>query len=210
MSDDDDKQIARRKVRSTLDDMLEARRDYQYHVNLGRASQANEEALHANLQTAVMTAWEALRPYAVGSSQRKVRHLWDDAQLWPVERQVEYVPICPACREQRAGLEAGDVCPECDGPIEYQQLPVRDADGQIQYKYAEGLGTLAEYQGQTEETVERTGTFSPQQRVVERPVRLRPEYLFRAARLLDELAEQLNIIGEEANPVADVHEQGEV
>jgi hypothetical protein len=210
MSDEPEKRISRSKVREFVDEMLDARRDYQYHVNLGQSSRASEEALHANLQTSVMATWEALRPYAVGSSQSKVVTLWEDSKLWPTERQVEYVPICRTCREERAGLEAGDICPQCSGTIEYQAAPKRDEEGNILYNYATGLGNLGDYQGQTEEMVVERGTFKPQREVVERPVRLRPEYLFRAARLLDELAKELNIIGEEANPVADVHEQGEV
>lgn len=210
MPDDDDRHISRRKVRQFIDEMLQARRDYAHYQNLGSASGASEEALHANLQTSVMAVWEALRPYAVDHSSGRIEHIWTEAKLWPTSRKVRHIPVCQNCSEVRQGLQRGEACPECRTAIDYRTEYITDDEGEPVCEYKRGVKSLYEYQGQTEVVQKTVGTYKPKTKTVERPVRLKPEYLFRAARLLDELASELNIIGEEASPIADPHEMGEV
>lgn len=202
--------IDRDEARSHIKKMLEARHSYLFHRSLGAASEANQEALHANLHTSVMTVWEALRPHAVSASQGRVTELWEDVKLWPIQQKREHVTECDDCGGRLEGLQRGDACPECGGEVVINSYPVTNAAGDPEYVYECGLASLHKHQGREEVHTVKTGNFNQETKTVRRPQRLRPEYLFRAARLLDELAVELNIIAPEAKPVANPHKQGEV
>lgn len=201
--------IDRAEARNHIKNMLEARHSYLFHRSLGAASDANQEALHANLHTAVMTVWEALRPHAVSASQGRVTELWEDVKLWPVQQKMNAKTECEKCGTQLEGLDKGDVCPDCGGNVTVNLYPVYK-DGERQYVYERGLSSLHKHQGREEVERVNTGNFQQETKTVKRPQRLQPEYLFRSARLLDELAVELNIIAPEAKPVANPHKQGEV
>lgn len=201
-------EIERNEAKRHIQKMLEARHSYLFHRSLGAASDANQEALHANLHTAVMTVWEALRPHAVAGNGR-VAELWEDVKLWPIQQKNEARTECDECGAVLEGLEKGDLCPECGGTVTVNLYPVFE-DGERVYVYERGLSSLHKHQGREEVERVKTGNFQQETKTVRRPQRLRPEYLFRSARLLDELAVELNIISPENRPVADPHEQGEV
>jgi hypothetical protein len=195
----------RKTVHDAYRRCLQAREQYLRSKSLGDTPSA-QEAAHAELHAAVMTWAEALAPYAE-TTKGDVEQLWTSIRLWPVGPKREQVPICVECETPHTGLTAGDLCPDCgDAQVVLRVQPVRDDEGKLVQEYETGLQSLSTYRDRTEVVQRSSGTFNPTTRTEERPLRLPPENLFRAARLLDQLASHAQLLVTSDDPLASPQE----
>jgi hypothetical protein len=183
---------------------LQAREQWLQVASLGKGDDA-QEAAHAELHAATLTWAETLQPYAAATTG-EVERLWTSAPLWPIGPKQRKVPVCVECDATYMELDAGDRCDECGATVVTGVEYVRGEDGQIEQEYERGLDSLSNYRDRTEVIEREVGTFNPTTRVEERPIRLPPENLFRAARLLDRLAQQAELLATPDNPLADPQE----
>lgn len=152
------------------------------------------EELHADLNQAVMGWFEALYPYL--SSQDGVSEYWEDVELWRVGVKQTKALVCQKC-ETRHDPETADPnlgCKNCGAGLGWVALPARNDDGDVEYEYATGLETLTEWTDKTEVVTEKKGRYRPTTVQKVKPLRLPPEALIRAARLLDQAAEELGLL----------------
>lgn len=152
------------------------------------------EELHADLNQAVMGWFEALYPYL--SSQDGVSEYWEDVDLWPTGVKQEKALICENCeaRYDPQKIDASRGCPNCGSSLGWAMLRAYDDDGNVEYEYATGLKTLTEWTDKTEVITEKQGRYRPTTVKKVKPLRLPPENLLRAARLLDQAAEELGLL----------------
>jgi hypothetical protein len=183
---------------------LQAREQWLQVASLGEGADA-KEAAHAELHAAVLTFAETLQPYAVAQGG-VVDTLWTEQELWPIGPKRQQTPVCVECDATYPDATTGAECGACGAALVLGVKYVRDADGQIEQKYERGLESLSEYRDRTEVIEREVGTFNPTTQTDERPLRLPPENLFRAARLLDQLAQEADLLVTPDDPLAPASE----
>lgn len=204
----------RRALERAYLESLEARFLWLEEASKGFPTATREE-LHGILHAKTMSWFEALYPFL--SDREQVEKYWEDVELWPLGYKTEVVDgvECPDCDHQEPATETvqpGDVCLNCgdtylDGIA--LEVVVQDDDGEPVIEYERGLQTLEEWQDRTTTETYTVGTFQTKTRTVERPVRLTPDILLRANRLLDQAAEKLGLLAdvEISVPTTEVDEE---
>jgi hypothetical protein len=175
---------------------IDARR--QWMSIRGRTSNEEyREKAHGDLHEAVLSWFEVLVPY-ISERPGEVKQLWESAPLYPVKPIYEAIWKCPNGdvypQNQEDGPDETDLCPRCGSPLEPAERQVTDDQGRPLYFWKQGLKQLSAW---THETVVETvsgGELSAATKTVERPQRLDPEILMRAARYLDLAANQCSLL----------------
>jgi hypothetical protein len=195
--------IPTRTIHEAYRECLQARRNYQQ-----AAGGPFETDAHEALQDAVASYFEVLRPLL--SSSNGTDELWTKVKLWPTEPVHQPVVICPECglyvpanEMDEAGVEPGDYCPNCarDNPnragrprLETEQIPKTNDDGEVVYRYVEGLKSVdGIFDQRVERTVEYSDALGGHQDTRVETQLVQPEHLKTIARKLDEALKALNL-----------------
>lgn len=195
--------IPTRTIHEAYREALQARRDYQQSTGGPFEQQA-----HENLQDAVASYYEVLRPLL--SSSNATDELWNDEKLWPTEPVYQEVAICPECglyvpadELDEADVAVGDYCPTCTGDsperagrprLEPEQIPATNGQGEVVYHYVEGLESVDDIWDQrVERQVEYSDALGTHQETRVETRLVAPEHLKTIARKLDEALKALNL-----------------
>lgn len=154
-----------RIIQQAQQEVFEARSNYA-RAAATSADDARTAAAAADLHNAVVDYYQALEPL---SDDKNIADEWDDVELW-----TETVP---------ARTEDGDL------------RLVENGDGSTTVAMTEasvGLEGIERYIGATTERTEtETGFLGTYEKTVAEPERLSPPVLFKAAKALDSIAEEL-------------------
>lgn len=169
MSDDDPnwRNIPTTTIHHAYEQCLQARRDYIRGVHVSGADDATIDAMHQDLHGKVMTYYESLRPFLAKSAN--VSDYWEDKKLWETTQ--------PKRDEQ------GELMQTDGGQLAYERVDVC------------GLQTLEDWFGRTQPVTTTVDGFMGE-RVIQtvEPERLSVTALFRVARYLDEVADELDLL----------------
>jgi hypothetical protein len=157
------------------------------------------EQAHGDLHEAVMSWFESLVPY-IAERPGEVKDLWEDAPLWPKTPETDPGLACDHGHawdpdaDDALVADPGDVCPECGAPVEAVELLRYDDAGRQLYEWACGLKRLSTWTNKTVSVEVDGGEWSTESTTIERPQRLKPAVLMRAARYLDIAAEKCGLL----------------
>lgn len=193
-----------RSIREAYQNCLLARR--QWMSVRGRTSRGDaREDAHADLHETTLAWFETLVPY-IAERPGEVKQLWESAPLYPIREKTTPVLGCDDCgwyvpsdSDDADDVSVGDACPvrECaTGAIGTHDLVERDDDGNVLYEWACGLKRLSSWTNRTETVEVDSGQWETDSNTVERPQRLDPTVLMRAARYLDLAAEEAGLLEE--------------
>jgi len=203
-SSDDQQPGGGRSIREAYQNCLIARR--QWMSVRGRTSRGDaREDAHADLHETTLAWFETLVPY-IAERPGEVKQLWESAPLYPIQKQTVDVLGCEDCgffvrldsddAEERA---VGDPCPTqaCPtGALGEFQIVDQDDEGNELFEWACGLKRLSSWTNRTETVQVDSGQWETDSNTVERPKRLDPSVLMRAARYLDLAAEEAGLLEE--------------
>lgn len=188
--------IPRRTIHEAYRDALAARRQFRQSVGGPLAGDA-----HERLQEAVAAYYDVLRPLVESSNATEA--LWETEQLWPIEPRYHEVAICPTCQvyeplTDTEELPLGERCPNCgQDQIERQQVPETDDNGQVVYRYVEGLKSVENIWNQrVEREVEYGDALGSHTETVVETRLVPPEQLHAIAEALDRAMERLSLHAE--------------
>lgn len=203
MSADAQAGVAPASIRQSYRQCLDARR--QWMSVRGRTSDDTiREQAHADLHETVLAWFEALQPY-ISERPGEVKQLWEEAPLYPLEPASDVIDAllcgneeCGAIyeRTEDGRLGAGSECPACGLPLEpgEAEVPATTDDGERLWDWACGLKRLAAWTSRTETVDVSGGKWTNESTTIERPERLDPDVLIRAARYLDLAAEECGLL----------------
>jgi len=186
--------IPRRTIHEAYRDALAARR--QYRQSVGGPLEADA---HQRLQEAVAAYYDVLRPLV--ESSNATEDLWETEELWPIEPEYQFVAICPTCQVyepiegNEAELPIGERCPSCgEDRIDRKRVPATDDDGEVQYRYVEGLKSVENIWDQrVEREVEYTDALGSHTEAVVETRLVPPEQLHAIAEALDRAMQRLSL-----------------
>ncbi|MFY4814524.1 hypothetical protein ACOJIV_17775 [Haloarcula sp. AONF1] len=192
------------EIREAYQRCLDARR--QWMSVRGRTTDPRyREKAHADLHEAVLSWFEALVPY-ISERPGEVKQLWEGAPLYPVQPVTQKILVCANdhayLRNTEDGPSKTDLCPDCGTPLQPDEQPKRDEQGRQLFVWKQGLKNLSSWTHQTVTEETSGGELSSATKTVERPQRLDPEILMRAARYLDLAAEQCSLLATTDDAIA--------
>lgn len=196
--------VPSRTIEEAYYEAVEARRQYIDYADDG--DERLEHALHHQLHKAVIKYFEVLHHQL--ETKQKVREYWETKPLYQTGWQTNTALFCSqkeACgftiwadHEQADRLHPGATCPRCgEGFLDDDEAYVTDEAGEPEPEYARGLLHLEDwYYRPTTDQSTRHGYLGVRT-VTERSQQLLPvSVLFRAARYLDEAADELELLVE--------------
>lgn len=191
-----DEEVRATEIRGAYQRCLDARR--QWMSVRGRTTEPQyREKAHADLHEAVLSWFEALIPY-ISERPGEVKQLWEGAPLYPTEPVKQEILVCgddhAYPRHGESSPDGSGLCPECGMPLTPDEQVKCDQQGRPLYVWEQGLKNLSAWTHQTVEKKTGGGELSAATKTVERPQRLDPKILMRAARYLDLAAEQCSLL----------------
>ena len=194
--------IPTREAHDAFRKAVAARRNYRQSIG-----GPFEQDAHQALQDAVAYYFEVLRPLLCSSNATD--QLWNDEKLWPTEPVYQEVAICSECGNyvlaDKMGddcVVVGDLCPNCarDGDrvekprLEPKKIPATNEDGEVLYRYVEGLESVdGIFDQRVEQTVEYSDALGKHTKTVADTQLIAPQHLKTIARKLDEALRALNL-----------------
>jgi hypothetical protein len=197
---DKDSVEPRTNVRQAYERCLATRQQWR-SVRAKTVDPEVRDEAHGDLHEAVMAWFETLVPY-ISERPGEVKQLWESAPLYPEEPKLVDALGCgnddcgfvvETDRDDHE-LNPGSKCPYCQTPIEPGQVVDVDDDDNELYHWACGLKRLASWSSATTTETVSSGKWSTGEKTIERPKRLDPDILLRAARYLDLAAEECGLL----------------
>jgi CRISPR/Cas system CMR subunit Cmr4 (Cas7 group RAMP superfamily) len=153
-----------------------------------------EHWAHGKLQDATLDYYDALRP--ILKDANATEELWEERNLWPVDRKRVRKAVCESCGEIFDAGQAGKPCSKCEEDVlAGQVVDAVDENGQPLFVWESGLKTLDDVRLGV---VERERTYTDalgehSTTTVERDL-MPSERLFRALDVLDEALQKLDLL----------------